>query len=370
MKILITGGMGFIGKHVMRQLCAMRAHELIVLDNFNEQVHSSKTVGNGAPEYSLIVGGVEDSSVYEHVLDGLDVVIHLAAQTGTGQSMYQTADYLQSNVQGWAVLLDALARNHKNLASLHVVLASSRSIYGEGEYETLTGSRITPRPRNRKQLDAGDYEITEIEGQSLVGPLPTSESAALDPGSLYASSKLMQEYQLRYFCEMTGAQYSIFRLQNVYGPGQALGNPYTGVLGVFFNRARAGQDLYLFERGGATRDFVHVSDVVNIFVRILTSPTNQAVNIGTGNPISIGAIAKVICDRLGSTAQIVPSDRHRIGDIRHAFADLRRLSQFADHRSFINFETGAADYVDWALSQDAPTDGSEKAYAEYSKFAQ
>ena len=370
MKILITGGMGFIGQHLIGKLRDTGHHELLVVDNLSEQVHLSKPIDPGTADISLIVAGVEDYLAYEHVLDGLDVVIHLAAQTGTGQSMCRTSDYVESNVQGTAQLFDALARKHKNLESLHVVLASSRAIYGEGQYETSMGSPVTPRPRSRTQLEAGQYEITEAEGSSLTRALPTIESASLDPGSLYAASKLMQEYQLHYFCEMTGAEHSIFRLQNVYGPGQALDNPYTGVLGVFFNRARAGQELYLFEQGGATRDFVYVSDVVNTLARNLGSPTNQPVNVGTGCPISIGRVAKMIRDGVGGNAPIIPSNRYRIGDIRHAYADVSKLNQLVDTQQFIDFETGVADYITWAGNQEPAADGSERAYAEYLRFFQ
>lgn len=367
MKVLVTGGMGFIGRHLIDHLSRNGDHELIIVDNLCEQIHPSKSAVPRNEDVLLIVADIEDCSAYEYVLDGLDVVVHLAAQTGTGQSMYRTCDYLESNVQGTAVLLDALARNHKSLASLHFVLASSRAIYGEGQYATSSGSRITPAPRSRKQMESGQYEITEAEGQLLTGPLPTLETASLEPSSLYAASKLMQEYQLRYFCEMTGAQRSIFRLQNVYGPGQALGNPYTGVLGVFFNRCSAGQDLYLFEQGGATRDFVHVTDVVDIFARSLSSPTNQAINVGVGLPVSIGSIARIITEIVGGSAPMIPCDRYRLGDIRHACADVKKLTQLAGAKQFVDFDTGVKGYIRWAKSQRPAEDESERAYAEYSK---
>ena len=361
--------MGFIGRHLLQTLADSGDHEVIALDNFTEQIHLSDQEMLNAPRQTLIKAGVENVADYEGLLEDLDVVVHLAAQTGTGQSMYRTSEYLKSNVQGTAILFDELARRHRDPNSLHIVLASSRAVYGEGEYEKkVDGSRTTPKPRSREQFEAKQYEITESDGYCLTGPLPTRESASPQPGSLYAASKLMQEYQLRYFCEMTGAQYSIFRLQNVYGPGQALGNPYTGVLGVFFNRVRANKELYLFEQGGATRDFVHVSDVVQTIANNLNFPTSRAVNIGTGKAISINQVAVAMCDAVGTKVPIIESDRFRLGDIRHGFADVIRLNNIADCSSFIKFEDGIIDYVAWAKKQAHTEDKSEFAYSEYTRF--
>ena len=365
MNIVVTGGMGFIGQHLIRKLVSDGASRITIIDNLLSQVHgesSSLEVPDGC---DLIVSDLGASDLYEGALSDCDLVYHLAAQTGTGQSMYQSKSYLDANVMGFSVLLESLARCHPNPSEIHIVLPSSRSVYGEGEYKSEGGLVVTPGLRTRSMFDAGEYEIKNHRGEPLIGSVPTSEFATLDPCSLYAASKLMQEYQLRYFSEMTGAATSIFRLQNVYGPGQSLCNPYTGVLGVFFNRARAGEEIFLYERGGSTRDFIHVRDVVNVLNSVATAPTGAVINLGTGKAVSISKVATNIKDAVSVDCKITRTDRFRIGDIRHACADVSLLESICDSAAFMRFEIGIQDYVAWAQAQERTEDTSELAYKEF-----
>ncbi len=275
-KILITGGAGFIGSHLVRQLLA-NGTAVRVLDPLTPQVHGEKPRDLEwlrKRQVEFVQGSVTDRYVLESALEGVNKIVHLAAETGTGQSMYEMARYNEVNSQGTALLLDIIA-NRRSLNICQIVLASSRSVYGEGAYECIncrnSVGRLFPGTRQASKLEAGHWEpVCRICDNNLL-PIPTHEDDPVRPASIYAATKYAQETLVRVACEALGIQYAILRLQNVYGEGQSLNNPYTGIMSIFSTKIRRGIDLPIFEDGLESRDFVHVEDVVRAITACLKS---------------------------------------------------------------------------------------------------
>jgi dTDP-L-rhamnose 4-epimerase len=344
-RIFITGGAGFIGSRLMRALAA-RGATVLAYDNLHPQVHGPDA--SPPADLPLVQGDVRDRTAMGQALADFapDLVVHLAAETGTGQSADLPARYADVNVMGTAHLIECLRALPK--PPRRVVLAATRAVYGEGAYLDADGRMLVPPPRRSEDMAKGRFDPVGADGHAL-RPIPTPEHAPVTPGSVYGSTKLMQEYLL----QQTPAPWDsvMLRLQNVYGPGQSLRNPYTGVLSIFCQQAMAGRTLNVFEDGHIHRDFVFVDDVVEAFVRACETEaaSGQTLNIGTGEPRSIRDVAALILARLG-----LPPDRLRIsgefraGDIRHAVADVSRAGQVLGWRPSTTVESGVAALVDWA----------------------
>lgn len=351
MKTLVTGGAGFIGTHLVRAL-AERGDDVTVLDSLESQVH-----GETVPEFfggvHFIKGSVGDRDLAEQALNGVDRVVHLAAAVGVGQSMYEIARYTELNTMDTARFLEALIATRPMPARL--VVASSMSIYGEGEYLCPEHGRMAPGPRPEEQLLARSWEMHCPRCGQEVQPVGTRESKPLIPTSIYAINKRDHEEMSL----VTGAAYGIptvaLRFFNVYGPGQALSNPYTGVAAIFASRLLNRRSPVIFEDGAQTRDFTHVSDIVAGILLALESEAavGQAVNLGTGRATSVAEVARVISSSMGLDIEGECQGRYRAGDIRHCYADPSRARELLGFEAHTRFEDGMLELAEWLEHQDA-----------------
>lgn len=364
-KVLITGGVGFIGVQVAMLFVEQR-RPVLLFDNLNRQIHgmvpdlSSLSLLKN-PDVEVFRGDVRDASDWEKALDGVDCVIHLAAETGTGQSMYEISHYVDTNTGGTAKLLNYLA-NRKHRVS-KVILASSRSVYGEGAYHCERCGVVYPPMRSEKILRSGRWEPQCPACQGQVRAIATPEWAQTRPASIYAATKLAQEDLVRVACEALGIAFVILRFQNVYGEGQSLKNPYTGIFSIFSNQIRANKTLNLYEDGQESRDFVHVVDVAHaVQLAVMGDGADgRTLNVGSGIPTTVEQIALLLIERLGTAARPVVSGQFRHGDIRHGFADIAALYGTLGYVPKITLEQGLTRFVDWVKKQPVEPDRLETA---------
>jgi dTDP-L-rhamnose 4-epimerase len=353
--VLITGGAGFIGSHLADELVAA-GYRVRALDNLVEQVHD----GGARPDYlnadvELIPGDVRNSDVVRGALGGIDAVVHLAARVGVGQSMYEPAEYASVNSLGTAVLLEALLEHPVR----KLVVASSMSIYGEGAYEPVAAVE-----RSRDQLDRGEWEPRGTRGEELE-PVPTPETKEPSLASVYALTKYDQERMSLLY----GAAYDVpavaLRFFNVYGPRQALSNPYTGVLAIFAARLLNGRAPVIYEDGGQRRDFVHVRDAARACRLALErdGADGRAVNIGSGHSASVLEIAHELTRVLGKEIEPELPGTFRAGDIRNCFADVTLARELLSFEAEVAFEDGLAERAAWLETQTTP-DRFDQAAAE------
>jgi dTDP-L-rhamnose 4-epimerase len=361
-RVLITGGAGFIGSHVTDRLLAS-GYLVRLLDNLNSQVHGP---GAARPTYldddaELIVGDVRDRNTVEQALRGVDAVIHLAAAVGVGQSMYDIVSYVQVNEVGTAVLLEALAKQPVE----RLLVASSMSIYGEGLARRSNGELVSPQDRPLEQLRRGAWELQDADGNVLT-PVPTPESKQPSLSSVYALNKYAQERMSLIVGKAYDMPTVALRFFNVYGPRQALSNPYTGVLAIFAARLLNRRPPLVFEDGRQQRDFVHVRDVAEACLLALETQTGigGVFNVGSGQSRTVLSIAEDLADVVGM-GQITPHviGKYRAGDIRHCFADITRSRAELGYTPRIAFRDGLEELAEW-LSHQVADDGVERATAE------
>lgn len=365
--ILITGGAGFIGSKLGNRLLAV-GHRLRVLDNLSPQIHGpDRTVPSWLAEKGVefVRASVTDREALERALQGVDVVAHLAAETGTGQSMYEVARYNEVNSQGTALLFDILA-DRRNHSVRRVVLTSSRSIYGEGAYASGDGDRVFPSARSASDLAAHAWEPREARSGETLRAVATHENDPPRPASIYAATKCAQEDLVRISCEAFGIGYAILRLQNVYGEGQSLNNPYTGILSIFSTRIRRGVELPLFEDGEESRDFVHVDDVVGALMRCIEvdHAPNAVINVGSGVATSVRQVAEGLSRAFGREPRVRITGEYRLGDIRHNWADISRLRDLLAFEPQIGLDQGLERFARWVERQPLPEDQLDRANAE------
>lgn len=361
--ILVTGGAGFIGQHLCRALLAA-GYSVKVLDSFQAQVHGSH--GNLATdlegEVELMREDVRNTAAMSIAVRGVDAVVHLAADTGTGQSMYEIERYFDVNVQGTAVLLAAVQKSKGSDRIRSIVVASSRAVYGEGAYSCVNHGTVYPDGRTSIDLAAGSYEPRCPFCETIVVTRATDESAPFKPMSIYGLTKQVQE-QAVLMCARTLSIVGIaLRYQNVYGPGQSLRNPYTGILAVFSNLARQGQAIELYEDGLESRDFVFVADVVEATSRAISVREKfaGAINIGYGAATTVETVANEINGYFGGKSAVQVTGAFRVGDIRHNSAWLGKAAEILNFRPDTQFRSGIRQFLSWAESQEM---GDKNAYA-------
>jgi dTDP-L-rhamnose 4-epimerase len=371
-RVLITGGLGFIGLELARKLIR-RGMTVRLLDNLSPQIHGAvpqPDLGSLLDDGQLEVmrGDVCQRQQWVLALNDVTSVVHLAAETGTGQSMYRIADYTRTNVLGTALLLDVLANDRHDVTKL--LLASSRSVYGEGAYRCAGCGLVYPPMRSLDSLQASQWDPLCPTCCGPIHPVATPEVARTSPASVYAATKLAQEDLVRIAANALGIPFLIFRLQNVYGEGQSLNNPYTGILSIFSNRIRQGKVIPLFEDGHESRDFVHVSDVSEAMALGLESDGGDGLtmNVGSGEQISVHAIARTLQRQFTETSTLVVSGQYRLGDIRHNFADIATLRRALGFSPKMSLEEGIARFVRWVktqpIAEDGPEDGLDRANRE------
>ena len=354
MKVLITGGAGFIGSHLADRLLA-DGHEVRALDNLDPQVHPR----GERPDYldsdvELQAGDVRDRDAVRRALDGVDAVVHFAAAVGVGQSMYEIERYTSINAIGAAVVLEEALERRETIRKL--LVASSMSIYGEGQYRNpSTGeSGLAPWIRPEEQLAARQWDVLAEDGTPL-DPEPTSEAKPLRPTSIYAINKRDHEEMFL----TVGAAYAIpavaLRFFNVYGERQALSNPYTGAAAIFSSRLLNDRAPLVFEDGRQTRDFIDVRDIARCCALALTGDgaDGRTLNVGTGVPTSIVAVAETIARGLGKEIEPELVGKYRAGDIRHCYADTTLAQQLLGFSAEIPFESGMQDLLEWLEGQEA-----------------
>jgi NAD-dependent epimerase/dehydratase len=362
-KILITGGAGFIGSNLALALIK-RGHQVTVLDNLSEQIHG-KNPEKTSPLYlsikdkvQFIKGTVACRETLQKAIANNTVIVHLAAETGTGQSMYEIQHYTDVNIGATALLLDILT-NEKHLVK-KVVVASSRAIYGEGKYYNKTKNTfVYPLQRTDNDMQKGDFEVKDPQNHSDVLELvATTEDAIIHPTSVYGITKQVQEQLVMTVCPTIGIAGVAFRYQNVYGPGQSLKNPYTGILSIFSTQIKNGNGINIFEDGKETRDFVFISDVVDATVLGIEKETanNQVFNVGTGVATDVITVATELSNNYGIQVPITISGNYRLGDIRHNYADITKARQLLGFEPKISFKEGLKQFTDWVNTQEIEED--------------
>ncbi len=352
MNVLITGGAGFIGSRLALRLVG-EGHGVTVLDNFLPQVHGdapeeSALYAKLAASTNLVRGDVTDRSALEALIPNHDAIVHLAAETGTGQSMYQIERYNAVNIGGTALLLDILANQEHGVK--RVVVASSRSIYGEGRYRTPDGAYVYPTERSGADMEVGDFAVKHPGVDGELELVATDEDSKIHPSSVYGITKQVQEQLVMTVCPSIGIEGVALRYQNVFGPGQSLSNPYTGILSIFSNLIMQGKGINIFEDGTESRDFVFVEDVVSATALALTHPAaaNEVFNVGTGVPVSVMTVAETLARLFEAEVPIEVTGNFRLGDIRHNYADMARIKQALGFECEYDFERGIAELVAWA----------------------
>lgn len=371
MKILITGGSGFIGAEIVNQMNRLGGYDITVLDAMTEQIHGNdwqnsylyKTIQG---KCKFIKGDIRDYQTVRRAIADNEIIIHLAAETGTGQSMYEINRYNEVNIMGISNVFQALSMAEKDRKVKKIILSSSRSVYGEGKYRCDKCGVVYPSNRGKEKMLQGDFNLYCPCCGEKVHLLPTTEDSTLKPFSLYAYTKYAQEMMIQTMCPPMGIDYTIFRFQNVYGVGQSLKNPYTGILSVFSSLMLENKPVNIFEDGMESRDFINVKDVAKgVIISINNAASNgEIINLGSGVNTSVNEIAKILKKHYKSNSEIRITGDFRIGDIAHNKADISKAKDILGFTPSITLETGLEQFCDWVSGQDKDSDGYEKSLSE------
>lgn len=372
MNILITGGAGFIGSNLALHLIGL-GHEITVLDNLSPQIHGNNP-DESSPLYKsikdkvrFVAGTVCDEAAWRQVLPGQDAIVHLAAETGTGQSMYEIKRYVDINIGGTGLMLDLLANTGHQVKK--VVVASSRSIYGEGKYFSEALGIVYPGARKESDMQAGKFDLMCTESGQVLTLLATDEESKIHPSSVYGITKQNQEQMVLTVCKSLGIGAIALRYQNVYGPGQSLSNPYTGILSIFSTRIKNGNGINIFEDGLESRDFVYIDDIVRATTAALLAEEvqHEVFGIGAGVATDVLTVAKTLVENYGVDVPITVTGAFRIGDIRHNFADLSKAKKMLGFVPQVSFSEGIRNFSVWVNQQEVQVDTYDASIAEMSK---
>ncbi len=361
-KILITGGAGFIGSNLALKLIE-RGHQITVLDNLSLQIHGENPEENSPlflsikDKVTFIKGTVTSREDLKKAIGENTVIVHLAAETGTGQSMYQIERYTEVNISATALLLDILTNEKHSVKK--VVVASSRAIYGEGKYFNKTkNSFVYPLQRTDEFMSKGDFEVKDTNPNDILELVATTEDSVIHPTSVYGITKQVQEQLVMTVCPTIGIAGVAFRYQNVYGPGQSLKNPYTGILSIFSTQIKNGNGINIFEDGKESRDFVYIDDVVQATILGIEKEeaNNQVFNVGTGVATDVITVATELSSNYGANVPITISGNYRLGDIRHNYADISKAKTLLGFKSQISFTQGLKKFTEWVNTQEVQED--------------
>ena len=366
--VLITGGAGFIGSNLALKLIS-KGYAVTVLDNLSPQIHGDNPEETSPLYLSIkdkvkfIHGTVTNKEDWEEALKDQDAIVHYAAETGTGQSMYEVEKYVDVNINGTALMLNLLVNGAYNIKK--VVVASSRSIYGEGKYISKELGAVYPTQRTAEFMDGKDFEVKYL-GSSALTLVGTDEESKIHPSSVYGITKQNQEQMVLTVCPTIGIAGVAFRYQNVYGPGQSLKNPYTGILSIFSTQIKNSNDINIFEDGKESRDFVYIDDVVDATILGLEKDeaNNQVFNVGTGVAVDVLTVANELVKNYGVNVSINVSGNYRLGDIRHNYADLTKITKLLDFTPKVAFETGLKRFAEWVNTQEVQEDKYQKSIDE------
>ena len=363
--VLITGGAGFIGSNLSLKLIE-KGYKVTVLDNLSPQIHEKKSPLYNAikDKVRFIQGTVLSYDDWKNALDGVEIVVHLAAETGTGQSMYEIEKYTDVNIKGTSIFLDILANENHSVKK--IIIASSRSIYGEGKYECSIHGIVYPTERKDEDMKNSDFKVKCPICNENVKLFATDETSKIHPSSIYGITKQVQEQMLLVMGKSLNIPVVAFRYQNVYGAGQSLSNPYTGILSIFSTRIKNGNDITIFEDGKESRDFVYIDDVVDATILgIEKDEANYEVfNVGFGKAIDVLTVANSLVNEYSSSSKIEISGNYRLGDIRDNYADLTKIKEKLGFEPKVSFEEGIRRFVKWVNLQEVSEDKYEKSMNE------
>ena len=355
-RVLITGGAGFIGSNLALYLL-QKGYDVTVLDNLSNQIHGHDPEKNSLlynsikSKVNFIRGTVTSRHDWEKAIGDIDVIVHLAAETGTGQSMYEVSRYVDVNSGGTALMLDILANRKTTIQK--VVVASSRAVYGEGKYLSAEFGAVYPAHRKAEDMDKGNFEVT-YPGASSLQLVATDEESKIHPSSVYGISKQNQEQMVMLVCQSLGIAAVAFRYQNVFGPGQSLSNPYTGILSIFSTLIKNKKAINIFEDGKDSRDFVFIDDVIN--ATILGLEKDEAIgevfNVGSGVPTTVMEVAQQLVKFYGIDVPLQVTGNYRLGDIRHNYADISKIQRLLGFKPAVSFADGLKQFTDWVGKQE------------------
>lgn len=357
MNILVTGGAGFIGSSIVEKLAQDKKNVITVLDELTEQIHGCDPLNSYLykkieGKCNFIRGDIRDYSVVEKAVSGCDCIIHLAAETGTGQSMYQINRYNEVNIMGTSNIFQAISNTKTKIKK--IVLSSSRSVYGEGKYECMQHGVIYPKSRTVEDMQRGDFSMHCPICHKTLKLVPTDEESKVMPNSLYAFTKYAQEKMIETMCRAMNIEYTIFRFQNVYGVGQSLKNPYTGILSIFSTLLLESKKINIFEDGLESRDFVNVEDVAEAVIKSLDveSSNGEIINLGSGKGTTVLEIEQMLKKMYNSNSDVRVTGDFRVGDIAHNIADITKAKKILGFEPKVGLEEGLREFSQWVLEQD------------------
>ena len=358
--ILISGGAGFIGSNLALKLVKL-GYKVTILDNLSPQIHSdekenSYLLRSVKDKVNFIHGDVRNRDDWQKAIADSSLIVHLAAETGTGQSMYQIEKYVQVNCVGTALMLDVLTNDSHNIKK--VIVASSRAIYGEGKYLSETMGEVYPNERSEDQMSNGFFDLICTKNKKILKHLATDEKSKIHPTSIYGISKSNQEQMVLVACKSLGISAIALRYQNVYGPGQSLRNPYTGIISIFSTRILNNNHINIFEDGKESRDFIFIDDVVDATVLAIEDTKLQScsLNVGSGVSTTVQEVAESLKTLFNSKVDIKITGNFRLGDVRHNRADISKIKKILGFSPKVSFESGLKQYVDWVKKQKINAD--------------
>lgn len=369
-RILVTGGAGFIGSNLSLKLLS-KGYEVTVLDNLSKQIHgecpdvTSPLYNSVKNRVNFILGSVTSREDWLQALDGVECVVHLAAETGTGQSMYEIQKYVDVNIGGTALLLDILTNTKHSVEK--VIVAESRAIYGEGRYYSDDlNEYVYPAERLDEDMRKGDFEVKYPGCRKPLRLVGTTEESLVHPTSVYGITKQVQGQLVHLVCSSIGIAPVSYRYQNVYGPGQSLSNPYTGILSIFSTRIKNGNGINIFEDGKETRDFVYIADVVDATILGIEKEeaNGHVFNVGTGVAIDVLTVANTLIEKYGIKVPVAISGNYRLGDIRHNYADITAARTILGFEPKWNFSDGIGKFCKWVNEQEVQEDKYEDSIEE------